>query len=163
MSEPEPNYVQQARDYCSAIKSFDLIVSEKATREKWTVEIPELDDKKKVTRTFAELLSLYMSGFELYDGDKDPRMKVHPQHIELVKSHAIFLVDWVYKGLTMGLITQGQGLVGKWEKAEAESREKGEMITTLRASMERMFEECPRCHFRKPDDTLQGAVEGVSP
>lgn len=162
MSEKEPNYIQQARDFCSAIKSFDLIVSEKATREKWTVE-SEPDVKKKLTKTFAELLALYMSGFELYDGDKDPELRASPEHKQLLQSRAIFLVDWVYKGLTRGLITQGQGLIAKWEKAEADSREKDKLIGTLRTSMEQMFEACPRCGYRKSDDTLKGSVEDISP
>jgi hypothetical protein len=132
--------IQKAEDYIRAIRSFDLIVTEQGTISTITADtiIPTGDhpgDHPKhsvMTKTYSEWLSLRMTQFELWRNDTN-RFKV--------RMYAVALLSEVNRGLTNGLLRQGQGLVTKWESAEKENRELRQKLGVMEGRLQKCNDE----------------------
>lgn len=126
--EPEPDDEQQKlyasmRDFVKAIREFDLVVTEEATRyvieEPFGIPVDTPDEKRMARKTYAEWLAHRMSAFGIWESMV---RKTSSQKVNHYKS-ALLLQTEIHRGLTTGYLKQGQGLVKKWEKAETENRE----------------------------------------
>ena len=107
--------IEQARLYVQAIRNFDLIVTEEATRAGWTYD---QDEGKRVRRPYADWIGLKMAEFVALD---NPVMIAN--QLRAIGNAAYAFVSLVDRGLTNGFVKQGQGLVAKWQTAERDRQE----------------------------------------
>jgi hypothetical protein len=134
---------QQARLYVEAIRSFDLIVSEEATRAQ-----SEFSNRGKKTRkiSYAEWIGMNMAQFNSYEAIMrmylSPSNRRFPQGDE-IENYAYYssgFVAAVDMGLTQGYVKQGQGLVKKWTKSEQENQELKTKLAQVEEKYGKLFE-----------------------